>query len=316
MPVPFLMNLAFDSSIILPCRTYLFEYKSVRFKLVQTHYREYHDHLLTVVRDINDTAAMNRAFAVGAEFVSALAWEQDAAMTVWNSGGAGWRGGSLRFAKPTIFGFRRLPFRGYHIGGNLISIPHVQTNEQRIALALFREARASNSPYLSFLFYWQAMEVLATDPQAFIENVMRNHRRQVPIEDSWLSELPLAGRSIGDYLEDDCRHAVAHIKRRPGRRTLDLDSSDEHRRFTISVRVVEALAEAYITHHLRMSEKLSLVRPRSGGFPRFADKAERERRWYKLAYPYAPLSQDQVRRLVRHPRFPPTRRRSRSPRST
>jgi hypothetical protein len=72
------MNLALDSSIILRRRTYLFEYKSVRFKLVQTHYREYHDHLLTVVRDINDTAAMDRAFAVGAELVSALAWEQDA----------------------------------------------------------------------------------------------------------------------------------------------------------------------------------------------------------------------------------------------
>jgi hypothetical protein len=200
MPIPFLMNLAFESSILLPRRTYLFEYKGVRFKLVQSNYREYHDHLLTVVSDMNDGAAMNQAFAVGAEFVSALAWEQDSPMTVWNSGGAGWRGGSLRFAKPTMFNFRRLPFTGYHIGGSLISIPHVQTNEQRIALALFREAGASNSPYLSFLFYWQVMEVRGSDPRTFIEDVMRNHRHQVPIDDSPIDRLQLAGRSLGDYL--------------------------------------------------------------------------------------------------------------------
>jgi hypothetical protein len=117
------------------------------------------------------------------------------------------------------------------------------------------------------------MEVQGAKPHAFIEDVMRNHRHQVPLDDSWFDQLPLAGRSISEYLEDDCRHAIAHIRRRPGKKRLDLDSWDEHLRFAISVEVVEALAEAYIRHGLGMSENLTLVRPRSGGFPRFADRA-------------------------------------------
>jgi hypothetical protein len=285
----FLMNVAFDNTVRLQRRTYLFEYKGFRFKLVQDDPRRYHDHLLTILSDYH-SEERTRAFAAASEFVSALAWQSGAAMTVWDSGGAGWPDHRpLRSARPTIFGFPRVPNHGYTIGGGLISIPHVQTIEQRVALSLFREARASNSRYLSFLFLWQSMEVLGTKPHAFIKDVMENHRHQVPLEDSWFDRLPLSGRTIGDYLEDDCRHAIAHIKRWPGKKRLDLDSWDEHLRFAISVEVVEALSQTYIRHRLGMSEELTLVRPRSGGFPRFADRATLAKGRYEIAYPSRPL---------------------------
>lgn len=293
----FLMNIAFDNTVRLQRRTYLFEYKDFRFKLVQGDPRRHHDHLLTILPRW-DSPERNRAFSVAAEFVSALAWQSGAAMTLWDSGGAGWRNHRpLRSAKPTIFGFPQVPNRGYTIGGTLISIPHVQTNEQRVALSLFREACASNIRYLSFLFFWQSMEVLGTKPHDFIERVMKNDRHQVPLDDSWFDRLPLSGRTIGEYLEDDCRHAIAHIKRRPGKKVLDLDSWDEHLRFAISVEVVRALSQAYIRHRLGMVETLTLVRPRSGGFPRFADKATRATGRYKIAYPSRPLRLDRTGRI-------------------
>lgn len=302
----FLMNIAFDNTVRLDRRTYLFEYKGFRFKLVQGDPARHHDHLLAILPR-GESAERNSTFAAAAEFVSALAWHSGAAMTVWDNGGRGWSDHRpLRSAKPTVYDFPRVPNRGYTIGGTLISIPNVQTNEQRIALSLFREARASNSRYLSFLFFWQSMEVLGTKPHAFIKDVMKNHRDQVLLDDSWFDRLPLSGRALGEYLEDDCRHAVAHIRRRPGKKRLDLDSWDEHLRFAISVGVVRALSEAYIKHRLGMTESLTLVRPWSGGFPRFVDKATSARGRYTVAYPSAPLRLKRAGRF-RVPKLPSRR---------
>lgn len=116
-----------------------------------------------------------------------------------------------------------------------------------------------------------------------------NHRRQVPVEDSWFDRLPLRGRSVGRYLEDDCRHAVAHIRRFPGIKNLDLDDWDEQLRFAISVECAEALAHAFIRHHLGMPESLTLVRPRAGGFPSFVEKAALATGRFEIAYPHRPL---------------------------
>jgi hypothetical protein len=143
-------------------------------------------------------------------------------MAVWGSGGAGWLDGRpLRCARPTIYSLPRIPPQGQTIGGPLISVPHVQTNEQRTAPALFRETRAANSDYLSFLFFWQCMEVFGADPRVFIADVMKNHRHQVPLEDSKFEDLPRGGRTIGECLYEDCRNAIAHVRRnRAGRKTF------------------------------------------------------------------------------------------------
>jgi hypothetical protein len=299
----FLMNIAMDNTVRLPRRTYLFEYKGVRFKLVQNNPREHHDHLLTIVPR-HDSREKSRVFKVAAEFVSALAWETGAAMTIADSGGSGWPDNRpLRFASPRVYGFPRVPFAGHLIGGDLYTIPHVENDIQRIALALFREARASNSLFLSFLFYWQSMEVQHTAPQAVIEMMMKKNRHRVRVDDWSFSQLPLNGRKISDYLYDDCRHAIAHIKRKPGKRKLDLDDWEDLRRFAISVRVVETFAESYIKHHLGMSKKLLLVRPRSGGFPRFADEATRRTGRFVVAASHTPptIKKDRPFRFPKQP---------------
>jgi hypothetical protein len=303
----FLMNIAFDNTVRLQRRTYLLEYKGFRFKLVQNDPRRHHDHLLTIIPR-HDGPERDQAFAAAAEFVSALAWQSGAAMTVWDSGGRGWDNRrSLRSAIPTAYGFPRVPFHGHHIGGTLISIPHVQTAEQRVALALFREARASNSHYLSLLFFWQVLGVSGGSPQDFIENVMKNSRHHVPLEQSWFDRLPLKGRSIGKYLKDDCRHAVAHIKRFAGIENLDLDDWKVQLRFTISVTVARALAEAFIRHHLGMSSSLSLVRPRGGGFPRFVDRTSTASAHFYIAYPGRPFNLKRIARPHRLPKLPSRR---------
>ena len=87
-----------------------------------------------------------------------------------------------------------------------------------------------------------------------------------------LRELPLQGRSLGQYLLDDCRHAIAHIRRKPGRRALKFDDEEENGRLWRSARVTEVLARHYIASALGVTERLHLVRPRRGGFPVYLDE--------------------------------------------
>lgn len=281
----YLMQIAFDNTSRLQRNAYLFEYKGVRFKLVQDNPRKWADHLMTIIPKW-DSPAKRAAYAAASEFLSALAWVNGGAVAVWDSGGGGWRDGrSLRSARPTLFLFPRIPWRGGTTGYGLSQIAHIQTEEQRVALALLREARASNNDFLSFLFYWQVLDVGGGNPERTVNDALRRHRRELNFDFEILDRLPLAGRPLGRYLLDDCRHAIAHIRRRPGRRRLDLDDPEERKRLAISVRVMEYFAEYYIRHKLRLSETLSLVRPRSGGFPRFVDRSHPKRWSFVLAYP-------------------------------
>jgi hypothetical protein len=164
-------------------------------------------------------------------------------------------------------------------------IPHIRTEDQRIALALFREANASNNDFLAFLFFWQVLDVGGGTPEKIVNQTFLKRREELRIEQWHLDNLPLAGRSLGSYLSDDCRHAIAHIRRWPGKKKLDLDMAEERIRIAHSVRVIKKFAEHHIRHGLQLRDQLVLLRPRSGGFPTFLDRSSSDRRSLVLAYP-------------------------------
>src|SRR5207245_1390990 len=94
-----------------------------------------------------------------------------------------------------------------------------------------------------------------------------------------LSSPSLASRSAATpsttiftrYRLDDCRNAIAHSRRRPGRAGLNLDVREERSRFARSTWVVQAFAQHYIRTRLALTEYVYLMRPRSRGVPRFVD---------------------------------------------
>lgn len=278
-----LLNIAINNTVRFPRRIYYFEYKGIRFKLVQNDPKEHHDHLLTII-PFNDVAERDKAFSVAAEFVSAMAWSRNARMTVADSGGSGYpTSRRLRQAFPTVYGWPQFPSQEGHLGGELIAMARVRTSEERIALSLFREARASNNRYLAFMFFWQVLEVMGKKPARIANRLFRDHEGEVRVRAGQIQLLPLNGRSLGKYLEDDCRHAIAHVRRYKGRKPLNLDDWNDLQRFAISVRVVEALATLYIQDDIGLGDELVLVRPPSGGFPRFVERGVG--RGYRLAYP-------------------------------
>lgn len=268
----YLLQIGFDNDHRLSRRSYLFEYKGIAFKLVQNDPRKWADHLLTIVPN-GTKLEVERVFSFAAEFISALAWQNNAHSNVWLTGGAGWPDKMpLRLARPSVFTFPRIPFGGRVLGFGIDRIPHVQTDLQRKALALFRHANSSNNDFLAFLFFWQVLEVgPGAQPEGYINKVVAKKRREVGLPQSDLDSLQLNGRRLGNYLGDDCRNAIAHIRRRPKKNSIDIDNPDDRTRIALGVHVIRAFAQHYIRHQLGLTQQLWLACRRRGEIPLFVD---------------------------------------------
>lgn len=280
----YLMHLAFDNVGRLERRSYLFEYQGICFKLVQDNPRKYADHLMTVLPE-GTLAQRQRAFAVASDFLASLAWQNRVPTGLLEAGGRGWHHEwPLKDAKPSMFTFPRIPFHGNLVGYKPNILPKIETPQQRLALTLFREAGASNNFYLSFLFYWEILRILG-NPVRDVQRMIRKSGRPPIIPNSDLSDLPLDGRTLGAYLEDDCRNAVAHVVRRAGKRNLKLDGVDDRARMDRSTRVVERLARHFIETTLDLREVLHLVRTSDSKIPVYVDSAFLHREKWRPAYP-------------------------------
>jgi methylamine utilization protein MauJ len=141
----------------------------------------------------------------------------------------------------------------------------------------------ANKVLLSLLLNWQIMEIRHSDPVGWVNRVVRRNPQIFlrAVTHRTLSELPLQGRSLGQYLLDDCRDAIAHIRRKPGRRALRFDDEEENGRLWRSAEVTKELARHYIRAELGVTELLHLVRPRRGGFPRYVDEATIQQGGYR-----------------------------------
>lgn len=287
------MHIGFDNGDRLARRIYYFEYKGIRFKLIQNDGKTYRDVLLTLIDDMNNRAAQAPAYETAGEFISALSWQNGSRMKLGFTGGPSVRKGfTLRRARCTNRSFMEIPFHGSTLGCDISVIPKIETNQQRIALTLCREAKSSNNYFLSFLFYWQVLEIGPASAHNWVDKTYRRRGTNgFYINPRDLQSLGIGGKSIGDYLQDDCRDAIAHIKRRPGKTALRFDNQDETTRMSVSARVAETFAKFYVKNELQLNKRMFLVRKnRSGGFPIYLDEDALRRHFYRPAYPTPALS--------------------------
>jgi hypothetical protein len=268
-----LLHISFDNSGRLTERSYLFQYHGVQFKLVQDNPRERADSLLTIVPK-NDANACDYAYSVAAEFLSALAWQHRVSITLRELGRRYPTVPNINDIEPSLSDFPRLPYWIYTTGYELARIPKIE-NAQKIALGLFREANSSNNDFLSFLFFWQVLETGANaDPVGFINKTLIKLRPKLGLTKFELAELPLSDKKLGNYLLDNCRDAVAHIRRTPGEVTLDVDNREDRLRMAVSKQVIKAFAKLYIQEILQLKKTLHLKRFKSEDIPVFVDQLE------------------------------------------
>ena len=273
--MPFLMHIAFDNVCRLRRRVHYFEYKSVRFKLIQNDPRRWSDVLVTLLPTFH-APEEDRVFRAAGEFVSGLSWANHSRMSLRSVGGPGVPAGfTLRQAKCRVRVFPEIPFAGKLIGHDISRIADIENEQQRVALTLFREASSCNKPFMAFLLFWQVMEVRkAGEVVGWINKMQARKPRELHLSQNGLRQLPIGGRRLGDYLQEDCRHAIAHITRRPGKTALRFDDIDESGRMNLSARLIAQLAEHFIRTELGVSRWRYLVRRSPRGFPVYLSENE------------------------------------------
>lgn len=196
----YLMHIGFDNSCRLCRNVYYFEYKGVKFKLIQNNNRKWRDTLLTIIPGRNNEEAKDRAYITASEFLSALSWENNSLVKLGHAGGRGISENfQLRRAKCSIRSLPRIPCQGYSIGYDICRIPQIENEEQNNALLLFRQASSSNNDYLSFIFFWQILEIGKNDPIGWINKARRKHRNKLRISNDQFKRLPLSGKDPGHY---------------------------------------------------------------------------------------------------------------------
>src|SRR5881296_1619565 len=134
--MPYLLNISLDNPNRLKRRVGYFEYRGVRFKLVQNNPRKWSDTLLTITTGDYRSAEAHAAYAIAGEFASALSWEFDAGVTVSGFGGGSFpHPYTLRNARPRQFVFPTVPFTRINraVGGYSIErIARITDQHQRI----------------------------------------------------------------------------------------------------------------------------------------------------------------------------------------
>lgn len=282
--MPYLVHIPFDNSKQLDRNIYYFEYKGIEFKLIQ-HSQKYQDVLLTILPEPNDR--VGKIYKVACEYLSALSWQNRAMVIITPAGGAERKEITLRNAKCTMFSFREVS-SGYYsgIGYGIEVIPKIENDRQRKALALFRQAFSDSNPYFSFLFYWHVLgvgkgELPGKKPSEWIDASFK--KKKVHVAKEGLTRLGLRKKTLGEYLYDDCRNAIAHIER-PGKKELEIDDLDDLERIYISAGVIEDFARYYIKSELGLTGKLCLAKKTGSGFPVYLAESQLWEKGYKIAY--------------------------------
>ncbi len=283
----YLMNISFDNTSRLCRDIWYFDYKGIQFKLIQNNSPKYADVLLTIANDRKTSITEEKAYQMAAEYLSALSWENNSKIKIGDVGGPGRPDGfSLRKAECQSFGFHKIPHFGGDNGRNIMTIPFIESDQHRIALSLFREAFGSPELFLSFLLYWQILEINKTPVEAkeWIDQVYTDSRQKLYIDNDQLKFLEQGVKSLGQCLYDDFRNAIAHIKREsPAQRSIKLDTLEESRRMHVGVRTIEKFVRYYIAKELRLSKKLYLVRVNKG-FPTYVEMHGMMAKHCEMAY--------------------------------
>ncbi len=280
----YLLHIGFDNSMRLCRKTHYFEYKGVRFKLIQNNPRRWSDALLTILPDHNDVEAQAKVYCLASEFLSALSWQNHARVKLQNLGGRGCKVPDLRKALCSHFTFPQIPFGGMITGHEITRIPHIETQEQRDALILLREAHSTNNDYLAFLFFWQVLGIGKTQPIGWVNKTLKLRPHGLRLSSDYLSKLQLDGKRLGEYFYTDCRCAISHLFELKKGKKIRIDSLEDNSRIAASKNVLENFARFYISDVLKLNKSMYLVRKHGTRFPMYMSEDEMSRIHFKIAY--------------------------------
>jgi len=241
-----------------------FNYEEIDFKLIKGT-KKYQD-ILCCITDVESSSGPSerearRVQEIALRFLSCLSWELNIGITPSTSyGSGGWskeRGGLSRVKRCTLI---PRSFRTRRVK-DIVKLPKIDDKYKANALSLFREAKATNSLYYKFLCYWKILEVYNTyrkekgihTPETSVEWI--NHcidENKWILERAHFNEQLSKKKTIGKYLEDECRTAIAHVM---AKYKLAPDSGEGMSKIYTATIIIEELARIFIQQELGLKFK-------------------------------------------------------------
>jgi hypothetical protein len=211
---PYILELALSNHARLDRPSFLLEYRDIQFKVVQERGWKWADHLITITPDLSPESKQI-AFDTGQELLNLLSWQLRLPMQL-SEAGSGLFNKDIRLSqiRPRMRVFKDILFGGHYVNNSPSLIPNINDEHQKLALGLFREARASNNDYHLFLFFWHVIESGGEDGDKVIERL--SNLGMVHWVNDDIAKLSLGGNTLGNHLKENIKNAIAHIKRLSG----------------------------------------------------------------------------------------------------
>lgn len=268
-----LLNLSIDCSMIFEVDRLVFTYEDVTFLYRSRFSNLYGDGLTAIVDDTE--SAKTEAVRKAVDWANALSFNCHGYATVSLAGGGPVDDSTTLSG---IYGhdlaFRTGPRGHRSLGHGINVISDIQTSEQRRALQIYNLGMSAGDRYSAFLFFWQVLDVKQKAKQS-----------KYPPEVDWIDSLPpkffrpvendvcnlkLGTTCLGQYLFDNARSAVAHLRREPGRGVeLDFASLSDALRMGHCVRIARHLAEHKIRADFNLTQRRYLVDLPGQPIPRY-----------------------------------------------
>jgi len=115
-----------------------------------------------------------------------------------------------------------------------------------LAMALYREGRASESPFYRFLAYWNALDVVFDNDGAQRNKFIRAAPEQFP---SWFTYVPERPADWAEYFKGSSRNAVAHAIRPQVKPVLDPDHPEDRQRLKSDSDVLGRMVRHKVKEH-------------------------------------------------------------------
>ncbi len=272
--MPMFLTFQIEMDAHLAKAEYIFEFDGRSFRLVRGTDAEL-DKLCTITDGSSQENA--QAYETAMKLCDYLNWEWQTGIRCMDGGGP-----SFRSDEPVLKVLANRPIQMFHartLRGTTVEplfLPDVQNDVPRVALGLLNEALQATSPFFRFINYWKILGLPRlgkrhgdADERA-IARVDRAPSERVPELGDLRNSLKQRGihATLGNYLYEECRNAIAHITRPPALSPSKLLHRD---RILEAECVAEHLARFYIRTELGLGRyaipmKILKSRKRSSAF--------------------------------------------------
>lgn len=286
--MPVLWTFNFDSPCYFNEAEYMFEFEGREYRLIRGTDEEC-DKLLTITDDYSPDECIERVMRL----LDFLSWTLKVGIQFLGGVSHGIKKGTLTLETAPIGFLRKRKLIIY--GVDISSIPEVKNDVQIDALSLWNEAEISTSPFLGFINYWKIVELFphGTKPKGspeeraidWVDNV--NTNKIINLDKL---KKAIAGKEItvGKFLYNECRNAIAHITRKP---TLKPSKVEDHKKISLPKQVMRALAKYYMETQLGLGGyhiplKILKTKSRTKALKEIKEREKEERKQLKETISY------------------------------